>query len=115
MVLMSQYSIAFNDQPSTTLFESINFPEHVIATDETPKEKWDKAIGTFQFEILKGRKLTEINITIIEEIEKNRHETDIVYIQYSERIRIKILPKNVISGSFEKLELKKTVDSFDNN
>lgn len=84
--------------------------------DNEIKEKWDKALGTFQFEILSrrdSRELFTFKMEVIHKIEANRHETDIVYISYNDFVRIKILPKNQISGAFQKLELMKEVDSFE--
>ncbi|MEY3236474.1 MAG: hypothetical protein RI883_575 [Bacteroidota bacterium] len=73
--------------------------------DELLRQKWENAAGTFQFQIINSREFPQVHVSIIEEIEKNRDEKDIVYIPYKENIRIKILPKSMISGSFEKLEL----------
>lgn len=115
LLLMSQSSNATTREKSINFIEINTVADQLETINETPQEKWDNALGTFQFEILAGRKLTEISITIIDEIENQRHDTEIIYIQYSDLIRIKVLPKNVISGSFEKLELMKTVNSFDLN
>lgn len=95
-------------------------PDNDIITtvddDNELKKKWDAALGSFQFEILKehnGDRNVQIHMEIINEIEANRHETEVVYISYNEFMRIKILPKNVISGDYNKLELMKKVDSFE--
>lgn len=111
LLLFSQYSHASFSEKSTPNLQlnSNSFPS------ETPKEKWDSAIGSFQFEILKGRKLSEIDITIIDKIELNRHDTEIMYLQYNDQIRIKILPKSTINSVYVKLDLMKTVTSFDQN
>lgn len=115
ILLISHGSFASNSQKSTNFLIKNTNLDQIETISETPQEKWDKALGTFQFEILEGRKLTEISIAVIEEIENKRHDTEIIYIQYSERIRITVLPKSMINGSFEKLELMKTVKSFSLN
>lgn len=114
-MLVSQASIASSNPSPNISFEFTNNSVQITNDDETPQELWNKAIGSFQFEILKGRKLTEIDITIIESIEANRHDTEVTYIQYNERIRIKILPKSVINTDYVKLDLMKTVESFELN
>lgn len=95
---------------SSTSFKT-NFQQPTIlskltfADDEAVlREKWDKAIGTFQFQIVNSRISPQIHVSIIETIEKNRHDSEIIYIPYSENIRIKILPKNTISSAYDKLE-----------
>lgn len=113
MLLLWQFSMANNEISPEYKFHDSN--SQISIDDETPKSKWDKAIGSFQFEIIKGRKMTEINVKIIDEIESKRHETDIVYITYSDNIRIKILPKSMIDTDFDKLELMTYVESFTSN
>jgi hypothetical protein len=112
MLLITQNSFASNCEKSTNFLDKNSIYNQIETVTETPQEKWDSALGTFQFEILEGRKLTEISIGIIDEIESKRHDTEIIYIQYTDRIRIKVLPKSTINGAFEKLELMKTVTSF---
>ena len=114
-MLVSQVSLASITPNSSTSFEFTKNLNQVTNDDGTPQELWEKAIGSFQFEILAGRKLTEIDITIIESIEANRHDTEVTYLQYNERIRIKILPKSIISTDYVKLDLMKTVESFELN
>lgn len=99
-------------QSKNSLFKALEFQ----FDDNEIKEKWDKALGTFQFEILSkrnSRELLTIKMEIIHEIEANRHETDVIYISYNEFTRIKILPKNQISGAYQKLDLMKNVNSFE--
>ena len=99
-------------QSKNSLFKALQFQ----FDDNEIKEKWDKALGTFQFEILSkrnSRELLTIKMEIIHEIEANRHETDVIYISYNEFTRIKILPKNQISGAYQKLDLMKNVNSFE--
>lgn len=115
MLLISQFTIATTTEQSPSFFKDLKISNQLSLDDETPKEKWDSAVGSFQFEILTGRRLTEIDITIIDSIEENRHDTEVTYIQYSERIRIKILPKSVINSDYEKLDLMTTVESFELN
>ena len=79
------------------------------------KKKWDAARGSFQFEILKnrnGNRNFQIDMSVIYQIEEVRHETEVRYLKYNDFIRIKILPKSVISGDYEHLELMKDVESF---
>ena len=96
---------------------SNSFEAPVMMDDENEiKKKWDDAKGTFQFEVLNrrpDRSLLQIDMSIIEEIISNRHSTEIVYIDYNEYTRIKILPTNQIEGDFQKLELITYVDSFE--
>lgn len=72
---------------------------------EVLRKMWDDALGTFQFQIINSRISPKVDISIIRTIENNRHDTEVVYIPYAENIKIKILPKSLISGEFQKLEL----------
>tara|TARA_B110000908_G_scaffold111205_1_gene130461 strand:+ start:160 stop:540 length:381 start_codon:yes stop_codon:yes gene_type:complete len=115
VLFFSQYSHSVFNENSIPKFMKGSNSETIKLPKDTPKEKWDKAIGSFQFEIIKGRRLSEIDITIIDQIELNRHNTEIMYIQYNDQIRIKILPKSTINSAYVKLDLMKTVTSFDTN
>lgn len=91
--------------------------EPVVQQENDIKTKWDNAIGSFQFEILKersGDRNFQIDMTVINEIEANRHLSEVVYISYNDFMRIKILPTNQISGDFVHLDLLKEVDAFTN-
>lgn len=91
--------------------------EPVTLQENDVKSRWDNAIGSFQFEILKersGDRNFQIDMSVINEIEANRHLSEIVYISYNDFMRIKILPTNQISGEFIHLDLLKEVDSFTN-
>lgn len=92
--------------------------EPVVQQENEIKSRWDDAIGSFQFEILKersGDRNFQIDMTVINEIEANRHLSKVVYISYNDFIRIKILPENQISGDFDQLELIRKVDAFIND
>lgn len=67
------------------------------------RDKWNKALGSFQFQVL-GRTYPSIDIAIIEKIEMARHKTDTVFMPYSQDIRIMILPESVIKGEYKKLD-----------
>ena len=113
-VLTLNFSFATTPSNSTNSANPTTFISQF--DDNELKEKWDKALGSFQFELLSrrnSRKLLTINLEVIYEIEANRHETDVTYISYNEFTRIKILPKNQISGAFQKLDLMTEVDSFE--
>ena len=97
--------------------ESIH-PEPVIQQENDIKTRWDDAIGSFQFEILKkrsGDRNFQIDMSVIDEIEANRHLSKVVYISYNDFMRIKILPESQISGNFDQLELIRKVDTFIND
>ena len=72
--------------------------------------------GTFQIEVL-NEKNRNINLTseVYELVEKNRHETDFVYIKLNENSRIKIYPRNLITPKLkEELDLYSIVSEFKN-
>jgi hypothetical protein len=75
------------------------------------RERWDKALGSFQFQVIDSRVSPSINISIIEKIESSRHKTDTVYIKYADDIRIMVLPYSVINGNYEKLQFIKYISS----
>ena len=81
---------------------------------ELLKNRWDKALGTFQFQIENSRINPQVNINILDKIEKNRDENKTVYIDYIENIKIMILPKSVIKNKFEKLSLFKYISTNTN-
>ena len=74
-------------------------------------ERWNKALGSFQFQIIDSRVNPSIHISTIDLIEKNRLEDKVNYIDFREHIRIMILPKTAISKDFIKLELFKYISS----
>ena len=115
MICTIQFSSATNE-----IFKSDHYEIDLIQLDDENeiKTKWDNALGTFQFEILKkrsSRAMIQIRMEVIDEILESRHETEIVYIpyKYNDEVRIKILPHSEINGEFEKLELRTVVDSFE--
>jgi hypothetical protein len=72
--------------------------------------------GTFQIEVL-NEKNRNINLTseLYEIVEKNRHETDFVYIKINENSRLKIYPRNLITSKLkEELDLYSIVTEFKN-
>ena len=81
---------------------------------ELLKNRWEKALGTFQFQIINSRINPQIDINIIDEIEKNRDENKIIYINYKENIKIMILSKSTIAHRHEKLELFKHISTKSN-
>lgn len=74
-------------------------------------ERWNKALGSFQFQIIDSRINPSVHISAIDLIEKNRLEDKINYVDFREHIRIMILPKSVIKNEFTKLELFKYISS----
>lgn len=104
-------SILFANQNG---LEIIDVRTEIADNEPTLSERWQSALGSFQFEILPGRKLTQINIQVIEEIEKVRHKTDVKYFMYDERIRVKVLPQSDIDAGKANLELRVQVDNFNN-
>jgi len=98
-------------------FASTNHYSHSIPNESSIVvddigTRWENALGTFQLEIIKSRKLPQIDISIIDEIETQRHATQIIYISYSENIRIKVLPYSMLEDGNPGLELRVYVDSF---
>ena len=81
---------------------------------ELLKNRWNKALGTFQFQITNSRINPQVNINILDEIEKNRDENKTVYLDYIENIKIMILPKSIIKNRFEKLSLFKYISTNNN-
>jgi hypothetical protein len=78
--------------------------------NEETNQKWNKSLGSFQFQIINSRINPSIDISIIDEIEKNRDKTKIVYINYVENIKIMILPESTIQQPYQKLELIKYIN-----
>lgn len=125
LIGLTTFSIAYsaiaesNKCPELLASPSTHLNSHVLymyALDQDdPSVRWNNAIGTFQIQVLNGRRLPEIDITIIDEIESLRHNSEVMYLDYNERIRIKILPHSIINADFEKLELMVYVDSFNSN
>lgn len=74
-------------------------------------EKWDKALGSFQFQIINSRINPQVHVSIIEQIEKNRLEDKVNYIKYTDDIRIMILPSSDLKKEYTKLELFKYIKS----
>jgi hypothetical protein len=57
------------------------------------------AAGTFQIQMINTRELPTIPLSIIKTIEEKRDAEDVVYYQYSNKMRIMILPTNEIKSS----------------
>lgn len=64
-----------------------------------------EAQGTYQIQMINTRKMPAIPISLISQIEKKRHQSEVRYFNFKENIKIKILPKDVIeSTTFEPIE-----------
>lgn len=91
--------------------------QNLAKYDDGLKEKWDAALGTFQFEVLNSSSIrnVDIHMDVIDEILANRHESEVTYIPYTYNsdIRIKILPQSQITTNFEPLPLMVRVNSFE--
>lgn len=74
-------------------------------------EKWNKALGSFQFQIINSRINPQVPISTINLIEANRLEDKINYIDYRESIKIMILPKSQLRKEYQKLELFKYIST----
>ena len=59
-------------------------------------QRWNKALGTFQIQVVNSRINPTVGVEIIEKIEASRKETEIVYISLRENVRIMILPNREI-------------------
>lgn len=77
---------------------------------KTIRERWSKALGTFQIQIVNARISPQIDVVIIERIEAARKYDEVVYIPLRESVRVMILPKSqILSAGFEKIETFKHV------
>ena len=62
-------------------------------------------VGTYQFVLKKDTDKPEITSEILKQIEKNRHQDKVTFVQLNENIKIKIQPINVIrEKGFKPLE-----------
>ena len=69
------------------------------------RDKWSKAKGTFQVQVIGVRLKPQIHISIVYEIERARKKETDTYIEYSENIRIYIPSRSKINQKdFEPLE-----------
>ena len=57
------------------------------------------AQGTYQIQMIGTRKMPAIPISLISDIEKLRHQSEVKYLFLDENIKIMILPKDVIENS----------------
>jgi hypothetical protein len=63
------------------------------------------AQGTYQIQMINTREMPAIPISLISEIEEQRHQSEVKYFNFKENIKIKILPKDVIeSSTFEPIQ-----------
>ncbi len=88
-----------------------------ITQENDTKAKWDQALGSFQFEISNEKAESrnfQIDMSVIDHILESRAEEEIVYLEYNNFIRIKVLPFKVIRGDYEKLQVIKKVENFEN-
>lgn len=98
---------------STLLFltfltvNSINAQEenNQITNTETFEQKQEALEGTFQIEMIDTRALPTFNISLYDSIREMRDENEVVYLDVSDIMRIKILPRTVIEdNNFQKVE-----------
>lgn len=90
-------------QPSTT--------QDSQKENEELSQRWNKALGSFQFQIINSRINPQVPISTITLIEANRLQDKVNYIDYKENMRIMILPKSQISKEYQKLELFKYIST----
>ena len=64
----------------------------------TYKTMIEKAEGTYQVQMIATRQTPAIPISIIQLIEDNRHAVDTVYVDYNSKMRIMILPQDLIDN-----------------
>ena len=69
-------------------------PEKVVALTKLQKE----IRGTYQIQMLGTRKQPVIPLELIQQIENNRKENEVSYINYCSDYRIMVLPRNIISS-----------------
>ena len=79
--------------------------QETVKSSRTPEEqkvfdalnqRWNKALGTFQIQVVNSRINPTVGVEIIEKIEASRKETEIVYISLRENVRIMVLPNREI-------------------
>ena len=85
--------------------------QEIAKEDKELNDRWNNALGSFQFQIKNSRLNPQVPISTIELIEKNRLEDKVNYIDYRESIRIMILPKSELKKEHEKLDLFKYISS----
>lgn len=68
------------------------------------RDQWNSSLGSFQIQIVNSRRNPQINVLLILEIEKNRKEDDISYLQLEDDIRVMILPKSTIQKEYTHLK-----------
>ena len=67
-------------------------------------QRWNKALGTFQIQVVNSRINPTVGVEIIEKIEAERKEAEIVYITLRENVRIMVLPnKEIQKADFVKI------------
>ena len=79
--------------------------------DKELNDRWNMALGSFQFQITNARLQPQVPISAIDMIEKNRLENKVNYIEYKENMRIMILPKSELKKEYEKLDLFKYIST----
>lgn len=82
-----------------------------IHSDKQLNDRWNNALGSFQFQIINSRINPQIPISTIELIEENRLEDKVNYINYKQDIRLMILPKSALKKEYQKLDLFKYISS----
>lgn len=78
-------------------------PEEQKAFDVL-NQRWNKALGTFQIQVVNSRINPTVGVEIIEKIEADRKESEIVYISLRENVRIMVLPhREILKADFVKI------------
>ena len=100
----------FNFQAQSGLKnENIYVSQSIENGSEEQSDKWNRALGSFQFQITNSRLHPQVPISTIDLIEKNRLEDKINFIEYKENIKIMILPKSQLKKDYQKLQLFKYI------
>ncbi len=102
--------LAYSQTANTSVSEQ-KTARQLAQEDKELNDRWNNALGSFQFQITNSRLNPQVPISTIELIEKNRLEDKINYIDYRESIKIMILPKSELKKEHQKLELFKYISS----
>lgn len=95
------------------LFVIIVFVSHnAVLAQTAPKEETQRLTqllqeleGTYQIQIINSRKEIAYNLSLMDIIVAQRHQTEVVYYQLKENVRVKILPFSEINKeNFVRLE-----------
>ena len=88
------------------LFNNLGFSQDLTEPEISELHQLKVDIeGTYQFQMIDTRSLPSVHISIFWEIENLRDDTEIIYYQYSENMRVMILPRSIIEVSdFQMIE-----------